>query len=125
MLKIIAISLISLVLFVILKQKLPEFAMVVSVAGGMLVLFFCFDYLTEIVSYYTNLSSAVGVDSNIIKIALKLVSVGFVTEFISDLATDFGNLAIASKLVFGGKVVICVIILPVVKDLVSLLFSFY
>ena len=124
MLKIISIALISLILFVVLKQKSPELAMVVSVAGGMLILFFCFEYLSEIVSYYINLSSSIGIESSIIKIALKIVCVGFLTEFVSDLAVDFGNMAISSKIVFGGKVVICVIILPVVKELVSLLFFF-
>ena len=125
MLKILSISLITVILFVILKQKTPELAMMVSVAGGVLILFFCFDYLSEILSYYSNLSSSIGIDSNIIKVALKIVCVGFLTEFISDLAIDFGNSAIASKIIFGGKVVICVVILPVVKELVSLLFFFY
>ena len=125
MLKIISISLISLVLYVVLKQKSPEFAMIVSVAGGMLILFFCFDYLKDVISYYSNLSSSIGVDSDVIKIAVKIVCVGLLTEFVSDLAIDFGNSAISSKILFGGKVVICVIILPVVKELVSLLFLFY
>ena len=82
MLKIISISLISLVLYVILKQKSPEFAMIVSVAGGMLILFFCFDYLKDVISYYSNLSSSIGVDSDVIKIAVKIVCVGFLTEFV-------------------------------------------
>ena len=99
--------------------------MIVSVAGGMLILFFCFDYLKDVISYYSNLSSSIGVDSDVIKIAVKIVCVGFLTEFVSDLAIDFGNSAISSKILFGGKVVICVIILPVVKELVSLLFLFY
>ena len=102
-----------------------EFAMIISVSGGLLILIFCFDYLSELLLYYSTLSSSVNIDSGIIKIAIKIISVGFLTEFISDLANDFGNSAIASKLVFGGKVVICVLILPIVKELVSLLFSFY
>ena len=100
MLKILSISLISVILFVILKQKTPELAMMVSVAGGVLILFFCFDYLSEILSYYSNLSSSIGIDSNIIKVALKIVCVGFLTEFVSDLAIDFGNSAISSKILF-------------------------
>ncbi len=99
--------------------------MLVSVAGGMLVLLICFDYLTELIVYFNALSSSIGINSEIIKIALKIVCVGFLSEFVSNLAIDFGNLAISSKIIFGGKVVICVIILPVIKELVSLLFFFY
>lgn len=124
MLKIIIIALITLFLSITIKQKLPEFSVVINVTGGLLILFFCFDYLSEVLSFYSSLGSSVNIDSNIIKIAFKIISVGFLTEFVSDLAVDFGNSSIASKVVFGGKVVICLITLPVVKELISLLFSF-
>ena len=90
-----------------------------------MILVFCFDFLAEIISYYSNLSSLVNVEGDILKIVLKIISVGFIVEFMSDLAVDFGNTAIASKVIFGGKVVICLITLPVVKELISLLFSLY
>lgn len=125
MLKIIIIALISLFLSVTIKSKLPEFSMMISVAGGVLILLFCFDYLSELLSYFSSLSSTVNIDSGIIKTALKVIFVGFLTEFVSDLANDFGNSSIASKVIFGGKVVICLITLPVVKELISLLFSFW
>ncbi len=124
MLKIIIIALITLFLSITIKQKSPEFSVVINVTGGLLILFFCFDYLSEVLSFYSSLGSSVNIDSNIIKIAFKIISVGFLTEFVSDLAVDFGNSSIASKVVFGGKVVICLITLPVVKELISLLFSF-
>lgn len=124
MLKIVILALITIFLSVIIKQKSPEFSVVINVTGGLLILFLCFDYITEIISYYSLVSSNVNIDSSIIKLALKIVCIGFLTEFISSLATDFGNSAIAFKVVFGGKIVICVITLPVVKELVSLLFSF-
>lgn len=125
MLKIAVISLITIILSVIIKQKSQEFSMIINVVGGFLVLSYCFDYITELINYYSSLSSSIGVDSSIFKIALKIIAVGFVVEFVSNLASDFGNSSMASKVVFGGKVVICVLTLPVVKELVSLLFSFY
>lgn len=125
MLKIIVIALITLILCVIIKQRSAEISMIVSIAGGLLILFLCFDYLLELIDYYSNLASLVNIDNSILKTSLKIIGVGFLTEFTSDLANDFGNSAIASKLIFCGKVVICVITLPVIKELVSLLFSFY
>ena len=125
MLKIISISLICVFLSLIIKQKSPEFSLIVSCSGGVLILILCFDYLVEIVSFYSLLGNKVGVDVGIIKIALKICCVGILTEFVSELASDFGNNVIASKVVFGGRVIICLIMLPIVKDLVLLLFSFY
>ena len=125
MLKIIIISLICVFLSLIIKQKSPEFSLVISCAGGVLIISLCFDYLTEIISFYSTLGGGVGIDNDIIKVALKVIGVGILTEFVSELASDFGNNVISSKVVFGGRVVICLIMLPIVRDLVSLLFSFY
>lgn len=125
MIKMVILSLITIFLSVIVKQKSPEFAMIINIAGGLLILSFSFNYLSELISYYSTLGSSVNIDSSIIKIALKIISVGFLTEFVSSLASDFGNNSIASKVVFGGKVVICIIMLPIVKELVALLLAFY
>ena len=125
MLKIIIISLITIFLSLVLKQKSPEFSAVIAVCGGVLIFILCFDYVSEIIDFYVSVSERVGIDNNIIKIALKIVGVAFLTEFISDLSNDFGNSVVSSKVVFGGRVVICLIMLPIVRDLVLLLFSFY
>lgn len=125
MLKIAIFSLITLFLSVIIRQKSQEFSMIINVVGGLSILILCFDKVTEVIDYYSSLSSSVNIDSEIIKVALKIICIGFLTEFVADLASDFGNSSIASKVVFGGKVIICVITLPIIKELVSLLFSFY
>lgn len=125
MLKIITISLITIFLSLMLKQKSPEFSLIVSSVGGILILFISFEYVSDIVSFYITLSENVGVDNDIVKIALKIISIGILVEFVSELASDFGNNVISSKVVFGGRVIICLIMLPIVKDLVLLLFSFY
>lgn len=125
MLKIVVLALITIFLSIIIKQKSPEMSIVINVTGCLLILVYCFDFITEIISYYSSLSSQINIDSSIIKLALKIVCIGFLTEFVSSLAADFGNSAVASKVIFGGKVVICLITLPIVKELVSLLFSFY
>lgn len=125
MLKIISISLITIFLTLTIKQKSPEFSSLISVCGSVLVLLLIFDYVVEVIDYFMLFSNQVGVENDIIKIALKIISVSFLTEFVSDLAIDFGNTAIATKLIFGGRVVICLIMLPVLKDLFALLSSFY
>lgn len=125
MLKIAIISLITVFLSVIVKQKSQEFSLIINTVGGFLILNYCFDCLSELLTFYSSLSSSVNIDSSMIKLALKIIGIGFLTEFVSGVASDFGNSLIASKVIFGGKVVICIITLPVVKELVALLFSFY
>ena len=125
MIKIIIIALISVFLSVIIKQKSPEFSLMTSYSGGVLILILAFEYLSEVVSFYVSIGDSVGIDVDILKLALKIVSIAVLTEFVSDIACDFGNGVIASKVVFCGRVVICLIMLPIIRNMVSLLFSFY
>ncbi len=125
MLKIISISLITLFLSLTLKHKSLEFSSLVTICGCVLVLLLIFDYVVDLIDSFILFSNQVGVESEIIKVALKIISIAFLTEFVSDLAVDFGNTAIATKVVFGGRVVICLIMLPILKDLFVLLLSFY
>ena len=123
--KIITIALITIFLTLSIKQKSPEISLIISCCGGILILFIGFEYVSEIVSFYILLGDKFGIDNQIIKTALKIVLIGILTEFVSEMASDFGNGVIASKVIFGGRVVICFIMLPIIKDLVLLLFSFY
>ena len=124
MLKIIIVSLVTLFLSVIIKQKNPEISVVINVCGSLLIFIFSFEYLKEIFGFYMEISGSINVSENIIKLAIKILGIGYLTEFVSNLACDFGNTTIASKVIFGGKVVICLLVLPVIKSLLSLLFSF-
>ena len=125
MLKIIIISIVTIYLSIVLKNRAAEFSLLITISGSLLLLFLIFDYFSEVLDFYIDLGSGIGIDNDLIKISLKIVVIGILTEFVSDLAVDFGNNAIASKVIFGGRVVICVIMLPIVKELVLLLFSFY
>ena len=52
-----------------------------------------------------------------------MLGIGYVTEFTADIAEDFGNNIVASKVILGGKIVICGMTLNIIKKMLSLLLS--
>ncbi|MBQ8425197.1 MAG: stage III sporulation protein AD, partial [Clostridia bacterium] len=62
-------------------------------------------------------------DYEYFSLILKIIGVGYITEFTADIADDFGNKTISSKVILGGKIVICAMSIPVIKSLLSLLLS--
>ena len=58
-----------------------------------------------------------------ITLLFKALGVGYVTEFAVDIAEDFGNKMIASKVLLGGKIVLCGMTLPILNRLLNLLLS--
>ena len=124
MLKIVAISLITVLLSSLIKNKNHEFSIIINICGGFLVFMCSFDMLKEVLDFFVKTGDDIMVDGEILKLAVKVIGVGYITEFTADIVEDFGNKVIASKVVFGGKVVVCGITLPIIKKLFVLLLSF-
>ena len=124
MIKIVAISIITVFLSAIVKQKNNEFALIINVCGGVLIFMSVYELFEEVINFFINSGDEIYIDSSLIKLAIKIIGIGYITEFTADIVEDFGNKTIASKVVFGGKVVVCGMTLPIIKKLFALLFSF-
>ncbi len=123
-LKVIIIAIICIFISSCLKQYNNEFASLVSTCGGILIFILVCEELVSIVDFLLQMYEFANFDSGIIKLLLKIVGIGYICEFTADIAEDFGNKAIASKVLLGGKVVICGMTVPVIKELLSMLFAF-
>ncbi len=124
MLKIISIALITVFLSAIIKNKSSEISLIVSICGGVLIFMLCFEMLENVVDFFMETSEKLVIDFDIIKLIIKVIGVGYITEFTADIVEDFGNKTIASKVILGGKLVVCGITLPIIRKLFLLLFSF-
>jgi stage III sporulation protein AD len=123
-LKTIIIAIICIFISSTLKQINSEISNIISVCGGVLIFVLVCEEITNIIDfiflYYENLSLRL----DIIKLLLKVIGIGYIVEFTADIAEDFGNKIISSKVIFGGKVVICGMIIPLLEELFTMLFSF-
>lgn len=123
MIKIVIIAIICIFISSCLKTYNAEVSNIVSICGGIIIFLLCVDELKEIIIYFTNLYSLSNINFDFIPIILKIIGVGYLTEFTADIAEDFNNKIIASKVILGGKVTICIMSLPILKELLALLLS--
>lgn len=121
--KIVIIAIICVFLSSCLKSFSVEFSNFISVAGGVLIFLLCVEELGQIVLYLKELYLMSNFNSDYFEVVLKIIGVGYITEFTSDIAEDFGNKNIASKVLLGGKIVICAMAIPIIKNLLSVLLS--
>ena len=122
--KVIFVAIICIFTSSLLKKYNAEFASMVNVCGGVIIFLICVDGVAEMLNSFKEIYSFSGLDFNFLKIIFKIIGVGYITEFTADIAEDFGNNIISSKVVLGGKIVICGMALPIIKDLLAILFSF-
>ena len=69
--KIVGIGLMVLILSMILKEYKKEYALYISLAGGMVILFSCLDQIREIVDFINRISTGTSYSQELVRITFK------------------------------------------------------
>ncbi|MDO5555769.1 MAG: stage III sporulation protein AD [Clostridia bacterium] len=119
--KIIGVGLIALIIIIILKQYKPEFTVYVSIIAGTIILFMVIGRLEALINLLSNLTTRTGIESEFLKILLKITGIAILTEFAVSICKDSGETAIANKIDLGGKIIIISISIPIITALLELI----
>lgn len=119
--KIIGIGLITVFVVMMVKPVKPEVAIIIGLCGGIILLTQTINYVLEIISVFTSLFDKTGLDASLLSIVLKIVGVGYLTEFSASLCNDVGCSSISEKIIFAGKVIILFIALPIASNIIEVI----
>ena len=119
--KIIAIGFITIIATIILKQVKPELAIFSSIAGGIIIIFLVLDSVSNVFESFKALAMRTGLNSSLFKSVLKVVGIGYLTEFGSNVCLDAGSSSIADKITFAGKITILVLCMPIINNLIEMI----
>ncbi len=119
--KIIGIALATTITVIIVKQTKPELAIFVGVAGSIIIFLYIVNLLEQVFDVFNYILSSTHIDSEMFVILLKIVGVGYITEFASNICIDSGNTAIASKLQLAGKLIIFILAIPIITNLIDMI----
>lgn len=122
--KIIGVAFVTSIAAILLKGTKPELSFAVTVTGVIVILLFIIDSLQGTVGVFMQLAQLTGVENGLIKILIKIVGVGYLTEFTAGILNDFGSAAVADKVVLGGKITIVLLSLPVLEGLLQMIRGF-
>lgn len=122
--KIIGVAFVTALSSVLLKATKPELSFAVTVTGVIVILLFLVDSMQSTLTVFSSIAEMTGVENGLLKILLKIVGVGYLTEFGAGILNDFGSNAVADKVVLGGKITIVMLSLPVLESLLQLVRGF-
>lgn len=122
--KIIGVAFITAITSVLLKATKPELSFAVTVTGVIVILLFIVEAMQETLSVFATISQMTGVENGLLKLLLKIVGVGYITEFGAGILNDFGSSAVADKVTLAGKLTIVALSLPVIESLLMLVQGF-
>lgn len=122
--KIIGVAFITTLSAILLKATKPELSFAVTITGVIVILLFIVDALQGALVVFSSIAEMTGIENGLLKILLKIVGVGYLTEFGTGILQDFGGNAVADKVVIGGKIAIVILSLPVLEGLLQMVRGF-
>lgn len=118
--KIIGIALITVVAALIVKPVRNDFAMLITLVGGVIILALLLSSISSALTLITGIANKTGVNSGLLSIVFKIIGVGYLTEFSASICADAGSASLGDKVLLAGKIVILVMSLPIITNILNI-----
>lgn len=119
MVKIAGAVIAELLVYTLLRQYKPELAVFSQLGFAAVLVFIIGDELRDALGSLYSLFSAGNTASAYVSVLIKVLGITLITQVLSDMCRDNGDLSAATKLEFAGKVIITAVSMPVIKGFVS------
>ncbi len=117
---VIGVALLAAVLSVFLKSgRMPVFALLVTLAAGILIFVFLLPQLLDVITVFQRLASAADLDETYLSLILKIVVVCYLAEFMGQVCRDSGENGLAMKIDLGAKIAVMIMAVPVVVSVLE------
>lgn len=117
--KIAGIGITGVIIASLLKRDKPEFSVIITIATGMILLVLILSQMTSVVTAFDDLVALSGVDQRLFAGVLKIIGIGYLTEYSATVVTDYGSNSVANKIQLAGKITIFLMALPIIKTLLT------
>ncbi len=122
-LRLCAIAAVTAVCALILKSHKSELASLCVAAGGVLMILYAFDYVSESLDLLKQFTEQTGISSSVIRVIFKIIGIGYVVELTASSVKDLGFESIADKLIMCGRIVIFLVSVPILQSLYEVIIS--
>ena len=120
-LQIIGIGVIGSVAALLLRSQKPEIAFQVAIVTGVVIFLSVSVSLSTAVNSIFALAQKYGVDTGYIGTVIRIIGIAYICQFASEVCRDAGEGAIASKIEFGGKILILLYAIPIIEALLAMI----
>lgn len=114
--RIVCLGIAATALAVFVKSWRAEMAMLISLLAAVVVFLSVLPYIKTLFGVFADISERIGLDNKYISVVMKVIGIAYVTQFGAELCRDAGESAVASKIEFGGKVMIVAMSVPIMYN---------
>ena len=115
MLKILGVVVLQILVYTLLKQFKPEFAVISEFLSLAVIIFMLGDEIRDAVKVFSDFFGQTGIRTEYIAVLIKVSGIAIITQLASDMCKDSGEAALSSKVEFAGKILITAAGIPIIK----------
>ncbi|MEG2014725.1 MAG: SpoIIIAC/SpoIIIAD family protein [Clostridia bacterium] len=119
-LQIVAISIISVFIILLVKKENPELAVVLMVACSITIVLTLLDDLFDVMYSFYNIAEKTKVDKASVSTIIKIIGIGYIAEFGNGICVDAGCKSLGDKLMFASKISILLLAFPILSNLIEI-----
>ena len=119
----IGVALISTMLCLVIKKDRPEIAMFIGILTGVVILVSVIFKLSFVIDSINSLAAKANIPDVYITLIIKLIGIAYLMEFAIQLCKDCGEGSIASKLEFGGKIIVMTMSFPILLSIIEMVLN--
>ena len=107
-----------------LKAVKPEYSLLLSLAGPLLIFFYCLGKVSGILELIERIRDYLTMNEIYVATLLKIIGVTYVAEFAGNICRDAGYQAVATQIEIFGKLTVLAISMPILLALLDVLDTF-
>ena len=117
--KIVGIAIVGCVCTLLLKNTQSQYAMLSSLATGIIILIIALSSFSKVILSIQAIIDKTGVNSELFATLLKIIGIGYITEYSQSVCDDLECGSIGKKVSFAGKIAIFLLALPIIENLIN------
>ena len=118
-LKVLAIALVAVIVYVFLKQNRPEFAPIVSVGAAAMIFIYAFTCIIGELFSFREILLSFGLDAKYFLVGFKTLGIVCITSFAADICKDAGNSSLENKVNFAGRCAVFITAFPSLRSIIE------
>ena len=117
--KIVGIAIVGCVCTLLLKNTQSQYAMLSSLATGIIILIIALSSFSKVILSFQAIIDKTGVNSSLFSSLLKIIGIGYITEYSQSVCDDLECASIGKKVSFAGQIAIFLLALPIIENLIN------
>lgn len=114
-------ALLAVILILSMGNRSKELSLVLAIGACCMIALAALSYLEPVIKFVTQLENLGGLDHSLIRILLKVVGIGLLTEIAGLVCTDGGSASLGKTIKLMGSAVMIWLSLPLYTKLMELL----